>query len=55
MVASALDAASLTPLVPKAYLVNAVQKYKPAFEVYHGLLRFLGKVDSPRDVWLISG
>ncbi|KAI0036369.1 haloacid dehalogenase, partial [Vararia minispora EC-137] len=55
MVNSALDAASLAPLVPNQYLVNSVQKYKPAFEVYHGLLRSLGKVDSPRDVWLISG
>jgi 2-haloacid dehalogenase len=55
MVKLGLDASSLAPLLSGQYLVESVQRYKPAFEVYHGLLRSLGKTDSPQDVWLISG
>jgi len=55
MVGSALKAASINPLVPRQYLVDSVKKYKPSPDVYHGLLRFLGKEENPEDVWLVSG
>ncbi|KLO18293.1 haloacid dehalogenase [Schizopora paradoxa] len=34
---------------------NAVQKYKPAPEVYHGLVEAVGKAGNAQDVFLVSG
>ncbi|KAH9930807.1 haloacid dehalogenase [Amylocystis lapponica] len=62
MVSIALDASLPKTLLPfPLYLVGAVQRYKPAPEVYHGLLKSVGglsykaSVNSAPDVWLVSG
>ena len=55
MVSSALEAASLAPLVKKQYLADSVKKYKPCPEIYRGLLEFVGKADNASAVWLVSG
>ncbi|OCH87198.1 haloacid dehalogenase [Obba rivulosa] len=60
MVTSALVAALPARLLPvPKYLVESIQQYKPAREVYHGLLKSLGEpiiapTGGPR-VWLVSG
>lgn len=60
MVTSALNAALPSRLLPMPkYLVESVQMYKPATEVYHGLLKSLNEpITAPNEtprVWLVSG
>ncbi len=41
---------------PKAiYVADSVRKYKPAPEIYQGLLKFVGKEADPQHCWLVSG
>jgi hypothetical protein len=56
MVSSALENLALSPPPTPAntYLVEEVQRYKPAPEVYRGLLEKLGKTDAPQTVYLVS-
>ncbi|EMD36388.1 hypothetical protein CERSUDRAFT_124249 [Gelatoporia subvermispora B] len=60
MVTSALVAALPTRLLPmQKFLVDSVQQYKPATEVYHGLLKSVNQpIFAPNEtsrVWLVSG
>ena len=55
MIGSALDAGGISSLIPRGFLVESVQRYKPTPDVYKGLLKYLGKESSPESVYLISG
>lgn len=55
MVQSALSAASIEGLPSGIYVADTVQKYKPAPEIYKGLLKEFGKQDHPEECWLVSG
>jgi len=55
MVSSSLDAASLSPYAKARFLADSVKKYKPAPEIYRGLIQFVGKENNPDHVWLVSG
>lgn len=56
MVSAALRSARLAPAPPPAafYLADDVARYKPAAEIYAGLLRRLAKEASPAEVCLVS-
>ncbi|KAI0056000.1 haloacid dehalogenase [Artomyces pyxidatus] len=54
MITSSLGAESLLPLGHKWFFADSVRKYKPAPEIYHGLLTHLGKSEQPGQVWLVS-
>ena len=55
MVEEALVAGSIRSQIQGVYVAGMVEKYKPAPEIYWGLLLSLGKEALPRDVWLVSG
>lgn len=55
MVRSALHAASIDSLPSAIYVADTVQKYKPAPEIYHGLVEAVGKAGNAQDVFLVSG
>ena len=47
---------SLDASVFKALItVDAVEKFKPAPEVYHHLINYFGKIRQESDIWLVSG
>lgn len=37
------------------FSVDALERYKPAREVYDALVEKVGKASAPEDVWLVSG
>jgi len=55
MVRSALRAASIDSLPSAVYVADTVQKYKPAPEIYQGLVEAVGKAGNAQDVFLVSG
>ncbi len=55
MVEEALRAGAIRTMVEQVYVADAVRKYKPATEIYHGLLKAVGKETAPHEVWLVSG
>ncbi|KAI0055999.1 haloacid dehalogenase [Artomyces pyxidatus] len=55
MISSAMDAASLSPLIHTQFLADSVQKYKPMPDIYRGLVDFLGKSEDSERVYLVSG
>ncbi|KDQ52911.1 hypothetical protein JAAARDRAFT_101256, partial [Jaapia argillacea MUCL 33604] len=55
MIHSALASSSLLPSLTNFYLADSIKRYKPSPAIYKGLLEFVGKTDSPGDVWLVSG
>ncbi|KAI5120067.1 hypothetical protein M0805_002629 [Coniferiporia weirii] len=55
MVEGALDAAGISDLARDTYVADAVKKFKPAPEIYAGLLKATGKESAPEECWLVSG
>ncbi|KZV70102.1 haloacid dehalogenase [Peniophora sp. CONT] len=55
MIGSALDAGGISSFIPRGFLVESVQKYKPVPDVYKGLLKYVGKESNPESVYLVSG
>jgi len=55
MVESALAAAHISGFASDIYVADAVKKYKPAVEIYHGLLAKVGLEANPERCWLVSG
>ena len=55
MVQGALKAASIETMTSGIYVADNVKKYKPAPEIYAGLLTAVGKDRHPDECWLVSG
>ena len=54
MVSRALKSAGVHASAESFFLADSVKCYKPAKEIYQGLLEHVGKSESPRECWLIS-
>ena len=52
---SALAAAQLSGFPSEVYVADTVRKYKPAVEIYRGLIAKVGLESSPSQCWLVSG
>ncbi|KAJ3551851.1 hypothetical protein NM688_g4472 [Phlebia brevispora] len=63
MISSALQAANLMEHVDEVFIVDAVRMYKPAKQVYEGLVDYINRDNdqlagisaSPDRIWLVSG
>lgn len=55
MVESALAAAQLSNFASEIYVADTIKKYKPAVEIYRGLIAKVGLESSPEQCWLVSG
>lgn len=54
MVSNALNRAGVQVSADSFFLADAVKRYKPASEIYQGLLMHVGKSEAPHECWLIS-
>ncbi|TDL22506.1 haloacid dehalogenase, type II [Rickenella mellea] len=55
MVRSALTFGGIDSFPKAIYVADSVRKYKPAPEIYQGLLKSVGKEADPQHCWLVSG
>ena len=55
MIEEALKFGTIHSLVSGSYVADSVRVYKPAPEIYKGLIKHVGKEANPGQCWLVSG